>query len=126
MSKHSDNLVSVSVRLPVSLVDKLKAEAETTDRTLADIIRLHIAEERAKPLDKSRRARRKPEIMPELPAGDKAIIAELHRIGASLNQIAVTCDRWPLEVRSKGLGCVNDLTRSMKEIYEAVLCTRNF
>ncbi|MBP6902116.1 MAG: plasmid mobilization relaxosome protein MobC [Burkholderiaceae bacterium] len=87
---HADDpLVLVPLRLPKSLVDAARAEAEAAGCTLSDAVRSRISSSAVQPLGKPRPARRVPP-----PQGatqvlrDPALVRQIAAIGGNLNQLA--------------------------------------
>ena len=81
-----DPLVPFPVRLPTSVVERWRVEAETRGVTLSDLLRSHLTVEAAKPLGNAVPLKRvklvaAPEVDPELTRA-------INRAGENINQIA--------------------------------------
>lgn len=83
-----DPLVLVPLRLPKSLVDAARHEAEATGATLSDAVRARIASNAVKPLGKPRARRRTASLTERVPRSDPALVRQVAAIGSNLNQIA--------------------------------------
>lgn len=89
-ARHGDDpLVLLPLRLPRSLVNAARADADATGCTLSDAVRSRISSSAVQPLGKPRPARRAPP-----PPGatqvlrDPALIRQIAAIGGNLNQLA--------------------------------------
>lgn len=85
-------LLPVTVRLPKSMCEQLRAEAETKSASLSDIVRSHIEAQEVKPLGNPRPQKRLKRLPP--PSGaDPQLLRQLAAIGNNLNQIAMVVNR---------------------------------
>lgn len=83
-----DPLVLVPLRLPKSLVDAARDEAEATGATLSDAVRARIASSAVKLLGKPR-VRRRAALLPDrVQRADPALVRQVAAIGSNLNQLA--------------------------------------
>lgn len=83
-----DPLVLVPLRLPKSLVDAARDEAEATGATLSDAVRTRIASSAVKLLGKPR-VRRRAALLPDrVHRADPALVRQVAAIGSNLNQLA--------------------------------------
>ncbi len=84
----ADPLVLVPLRLPKSLIDAARNEAEATGVTLSDAVRARIASSAVKLLGKPR-VRRRVALPPDrVQRADPALVRQVAAIGSNLNQIA--------------------------------------
>lgn len=83
-----DPLVSLSVRIPKSLLDSMKACAHETGVTLADQLRSHLSLDAVKPLGVPVKRHRAMRQLERTHCADPALLRQLAAIGCNLNQIA--------------------------------------
>lgn len=86
----NDPLVSLSVRIPQSLRDRLNAQAIKAGVTLADQFRSHLTLAEVKPLGVPVKRRRltQPLDIDHARCADPALLRSLAAIGSNLNQVA--------------------------------------
>ena len=84
-----DPLIPLPVRLPTSLVEQLRAQADASGVTLSDVLRSHLTLVEAKPLAKPRPQFR-PKKLGEVSGADPALMRQIAGIGNNLNQLART------------------------------------
>ncbi len=87
-----DPLEPFPVRLPASLVTRLRAEAQAAGVTNSDVIRSYLQLADAKPLGQPRQVR-KQKYIGEINKADPALMRSLASIGNNLNQIAQGINR---------------------------------
>ena len=89
----ADNpLLPITVRLPQSLCDQLRADAVAKQVSLSDIVRTHIEANEVKPLGNPRPQRRPKKLKP-VSGADPELLRHLAAIGNNVNQIAVVVNR---------------------------------
>ena len=93
-----DPLVSISLRLPNSIVQAIKEKARETRRTQSDIIRSRIENEAVKPLGKPR-PRKRP-VKAGIIKADPELIRGIALLGNNLNQIARWCNTYKKETEA--------------------------
>lgn len=86
----NDPLVSLSLRIPQSLRDRLNAQAVNAGVTLADQFRSHLSLAEIKPLGVPVKRRRltQPLELDHTRCADPALLRSLAAIGSNLNQVA--------------------------------------
>lgn len=84
-----DPLIPLPVRLPTSLVERLRAQAEAAGVTVSDVLRSHLDIAEAKPLAKPRPQFRSKKLG-EVSGADPALMRQIAGIGNNLNQLART------------------------------------
>ena len=83
-----DPLIPCPVRLPTSLVQRLRAQAETSGCSMSDVLRAHLTLADAKPLGNPRPRRRQHKKLGIVSGADPALLRNLSSIGNNLNQLA--------------------------------------
>lgn len=86
--RSDDPLIPVPLRLPTSVVERLRERAEATGVSVSDVLRTHISSEAVKPLGKPRPRRRPPKSLGRVSSADPTLLRSLAKIGANMNQIA--------------------------------------
>ncbi len=84
-----DPLIPLPVRLPTSLVERLRAQADAAGVTLSDVLRSHLTLAEAKPLAKPRPQFR-PKKLGEVSGADPQLLRQIASIGNNVNQLART------------------------------------
>ena len=107
----SDPLVSLSIRIPQSLRDRLDKLAKVDGVTLADQVRARLNFDEVKPLGTPVKRRRAVQHLVHVRSSDPSLLRYLASIGSNLNQVA----------RAVNTGAVaGDLVQSIELL--AVLC----
>jgi len=89
----ADNpLLPITVRLPKSLCDQLRADSEAKRVSLSDIVRSHIEAAEVKPLGNPRPQQRPKKLKP-VSGADPQLLRHLAAIGNNVNQIAAVVNR---------------------------------
>jgi hypothetical protein len=83
-----DPLIPVPVRLPTSLVERLRERADSTGRSLSDVLRSHLTLAEARPLGLPRPRRREPKRLGAVSGADPLLLRELAGLGNNMNQLA--------------------------------------
>jgi hypothetical protein len=86
--KADDPLDLVALRLPRSELASARVEAETTGRTLSDVLRTRISSSAVKPLGKPRPQRRSALPVEGVSRCDPELTRKIAAIGSNLNQLA--------------------------------------
>lgn len=90
---NTDNpLLPITVRLPKSLCDQLRADSEAKRVSLSDIVRTHIEAAEVKPLGNPRPQQRPKKLKP-ISGADPQLLRHLAAIGNNVNQIANIVNR---------------------------------
>jgi hypothetical protein len=84
----NDPLVSLSVRIPQSLRDRLNVRANESGVTLADQFRARLTFDEVKPLGVPVQRRRAVHHLDRAVSADPALLRSLAAIGSNLNQVA--------------------------------------
>lgn len=85
-----DPLIPLPVRLPTSLVERLRDQAAAAGCSVSDALRSHLTLAEAKPLGKPRPRRREPKKLGAVSGADPVLLRELASIGNNMNQLART------------------------------------
>ena len=83
-----DPLIPCPVRLPTSLVQRLRAQAEIAGCSMSDVLRAHLTLADAKPLGNPRPRRRQHKKLGIVSGADPALLRNLSSIGNNMNQLA--------------------------------------
>ena len=89
----NDPLIPLPVRLPTTVVERLRAQATVANRSVSDVLRAHLTLAEAKPLGKPRPVRREQKLVTN--SADPALLSALARIGNNVNQIARRAGNFP-------------------------------
>lgn len=115
----SDPLTPFPVRLPVSLVTRLRAEALNSGVTNSDVIRRYLSLTEAKPLGQPRQVQRQKYTGPVNHA-DPKLMQALAGIGNNMNQIAQGINRSNLQSEPLAKIHILAVLRSIEQKLEAI------
>lgn len=85
-----DPFIPLPLRLPTSLVEQFRAQADKQKCSVSDVVRAHLKHEQVKPLGKPRPRQREPQKLGAVSGADPALMRQLASIGNNLNQLART------------------------------------
>lgn len=84
----TDPLVTLTLRVPASFRRALEAEAKSSGDNLSDLMRRRLASSEAPPLGRPAPRRRKLSELGPVSKADPALMRQIARIGANMNQLA--------------------------------------